>query len=119
MPISSICLNRSMDPKTTITFSTMAIAAVTILFALGPIIVNQAFAYSGVVGYGSYGGVVGYGSYTSYVGYHHHHHHHHHHYYGGNGPYGGGLGGGNGPYGGGLGGGNGPYGGGYGGGNGY
>ena len=40
----------------------MAIAAVTILFALGPIIVNQAFAY---------GGFVGYGSYTVYVGYHH------------------------------------------------
>jgi hypothetical protein len=83
-----------MDPKTTITFSTTAIVAVTILFALGPIIVNQAFAY---------GGVVGYGSYTSYVGYHHNHHHNHHHYYGGNGPYGGGYGGGNGPYGGGYG----------------
>ena len=110
MPISAICLNRSMDSKTTITFSTMAIAAVAILFALGPIIVNQAFAYGGVVGYGSYGGVVGYGSYTGYVGYHHHHHHHHHHYYGGYGPYGGGYSGGNGPYGGG----NGPYGGGYG-----
>jgi uncharacterized membrane protein YgcG len=92
-----------MDSKTSITFSTMAIAAVAILFALGPIIVNQAFAYGGVVGYCSYGGVVGYGSYTGYVGYHHHHHHHHHHYYGGNGPYGGGYGGGNGPYGGGYG----------------
>ena len=104
MPISAICLNRSMDSKTTITFSTMAIAAVAILFALGPIIVNQAFAYGGVVGYGNYGGVVGYGSYTGYVGYHHHHHHHH--YYGGNGPDGGGYGpdgGGYGPDGGGYG----------------
>ena len=100
MPISSICLNRSMDPKTTITFSTMTIAAIAILFALGPIIVNQAFAYGGFVGYGSYDGVLGYGSYIGYVGYHHHHHHH---YHGGNGPYGGGYDGGNGPYGGGYG----------------
>ena len=57
-----------MDPKTTITFSTLAIA-VTMLFALGPLIVNQAFAFGGFVGYGSYDGVVGYGSYTVDVGY--------------------------------------------------
>jgi hypothetical protein len=84
-----------MDAKSTITFSTttMAIAAVTILFALGPIIVNQAFAYGSFVGYGSYDGLVGYGSYTSYVGYHHHHHHqHYHHYYGGHHYYGDGYG---------------------------
>ena len=90
-----------MDPKTTITFSTLAIAAVTMLFALGPLIVNEAFAYGGFVGYGSYDGVVGYGSYTGYVGYHHRphlHHHHYQHYYGGNG-----YGGGNGPYGNGYG----------------
>jgi len=67
----------------------MTIAAVAIVFALGPIIVNQAFAYGGNVGYGSYGGYVGY--------HHHHHHHHHHHYYvgvygGGHGHYGGGYG---------------------------
>ena len=86
MPISTICLNRSMDSKTTITFSAM-IAAVAIVFALGPTIVNQASAYGGYVGYGSYGGYVGY----------HHHHHHHHHYYGG------GYGGGHGPYDGGYG----------------
>ena len=55
MPISTICLNRSMDSKTTITFGTMTIAAVAIVFALGPTIVNQAFAYGGYVGYGSYG----------------------------------------------------------------
>jgi hypothetical protein len=48
-----------MNSKTTITCSTMAIAAVAILFALDHIIVNEAFAYGGVVGYGSYGGVVG------------------------------------------------------------
>jgi len=77
-----------MDSKTTITFSAM-IAAVAIVFALGPTIVNQASAYGGYVGYGSYGGDVGY--------HHHHHHHHHHHYYGG------GYGGGYGPYGGGYG----------------
>src|SRR5215831_7656001 len=87
--------------------SALAIAAVTMLFALGPIIVSQAFAYSGFVGYGSYDGVVGYGSYTIDVSYHHHsHHHHYHHYYGG-----GGHGGGYGPSGsqyGGYGGGYGP-----------
>ncbi|MFZ0512092.1 MAG: hypothetical protein WAM14_10840 [Candidatus Nitrosopolaris sp.] len=49
---------------TTITFSTMAIAAVAILFALGPMVGNQqAFAYGGSGGYG----------------------YHHHHYYGGSG----------------------------------
>ena len=68
MPISAIRLNRSMNSKTTITFSTMGIAAVIILFALGPIIVNQAFAYGGFAGYGSYGGFAGYGSYAGYVG---------------------------------------------------
>jgi hypothetical protein len=50
MPISAIRHNRSMDSKATITFSTLAIAAVAILFALDAIIVNQAFAYGGVVG---------------------------------------------------------------------
>jgi len=58
-----------MYPKTVITFSTLAIAAVTMFLALGPLIVNQAFAYGGFVGYGSYDGVVGYGSYTVDVGY--------------------------------------------------
>jgi len=72
-----------MDPKTVITFSTLAIAGVTMFLALGPLIVNQSFAYGGFVGYGSYDGVVGYGSYTVDVGYHHHRHHHHHHYGGG------------------------------------
>jgi len=57
-----------MYPKTVITFSTLAIAAVTMFLALGPLIVNQAFAYGGFVGYGSYDGV-GYGSYTVDVGY--------------------------------------------------
>ena len=53
MRISAIWLNRSMNSR-------MTIAAVAILFALGPIIVNQAFAYGGNVGDGSYGGYVGY-----------------------------------------------------------
>jgi hypothetical protein len=44
MPISAIRHSRSMDSKATITFSTMAIAAVAILFALDAIIVNQVFA---------------------------------------------------------------------------
>src|SRR5215831_5997529 len=97
-----------MDPKTTITFSLALAIAVTMLFALGPLIVNQAFAFGGFVGYGSYDGVVGYGSYTGYVGYHHPHPHHHHYQH--KGPYGNGYGGGNGPYRNGYGGGNGPYG---------
>jgi hypothetical protein len=56
-----------MNSKTTITFGTMAIAAVALLFASGPIVGNQqAFAYY----YGGYG-------------YHHFFHHHffHHHFF--------------------------------------
>jgi hypothetical protein len=62
-----------LNRQRTIFLSTIAIAAVAILFALGPIVGNQqAFAY----GYGGYG-----------YGYHHHY------YYGGYGPYYGGYGG--------------------------
>ena len=63
-----------MKSKTIITFTTMAIAAVALLFASGPIVGNQpAFAYF-------------------YYGYHHFHpyyyHHYYHHYYGHYGHYG-------------------------------
>ena len=80
-----------MDPKTAITFSALAIAAVTMLFALGPLIVNQASAY------GRYDVKV-----VVYVGYHHHPHHHHYHHYYGRGGYGGGYGPSEGGYGGGY-----------------
>jgi hypothetical protein len=58
---------RMLNKQRTIVLSTIAIAAVAILFALGPIVgTQQVFAN---------------------YGYHHHHHHHHynHHYYGGGG----------------------------------
>ena len=40
-----IRFHRSMNSKTTITFSSTAIAAVAILFALGPIVGNQPIKY--------------------------------------------------------------------------
>jgi hypothetical protein len=47
-----------MNSKTTVALSTIAIAAVVLLFASGPIVGNQlAFAWGD---------------------FHHHHHHHHH-----------------------------------------
>jgi hypothetical protein len=46
MPISAHFFHRLMNSKTTITLSTMAIAAVVLLFASGPIVVSQqALAY--------------------------------------------------------------------------
>jgi uncharacterized membrane protein len=66
-----------LNKQRTIVFSTIAIAAVAILFTLGPIVGNQQV-------FANYG-------------YHHHHHHyhyHHHRYGGGYGGMGGGYGGG-------------------------
>jgi uncharacterized membrane protein len=74
-----------LNRQRSIFLSTIAIVAVAILFALGPIVGNQqAFAYGG------YGG----------NSYHHHYyggnsyHHHYYHHYGGGGYGGGGYGGG-------------------------
>ena len=44
MPITAHFFHRLMNSKTTITLSTMAIAAVALLFASGPIVGQQAFA---------------------------------------------------------------------------
>jgi hypothetical protein len=94
-----------MNSKTTITFSTLTIAAVTLLFVSGPILNQQALAgrgsgnigsvghlymgglpgypyFGGYPGYGGYPYMTGYGGYPysdDYVGYHYNHHHHHHH----------------------------------------
>ena len=62
-----------LNKQRTIVLSTIAIATVAILFALGPIVGNQQV-------FANYG-------------YHHHHYHYHHHRYGGGGM-GGGYGGG-------------------------
>ncbi|MFZ0515162.1 MAG: hypothetical protein WAM14_26430 [Candidatus Nitrosopolaris sp.] len=88
----------SMNSKTTITFTTLTIAAVALVFVSSPILGNQqALAtnignvghlydggypyfggYPGYTGYGGHPYYPGYGGYPYY--YHHHHQYYHNHY---------------------------------------
>jgi hypothetical protein len=72
-------LNKSAKQKT-IALSTVAIAAVMVLFVSGPLVTNQqALAYRYYHGYHGY-----YGYYYRYHGYYHGHYHRYHpyHYHG-------------------------------------
>jgi hypothetical protein len=86
---------------TTITYNTLTIAAVALLFISVPILNQQALTanakgsgnighlylgglpvypyFGGYPGYGGYPYITGYGGYPYYDGYYYHHHHHHHH----------------------------------------
>ncbi|MGC2682336.1 MAG: hypothetical protein WA323_10740 [Candidatus Nitrosopolaris sp.] len=86
---------------TTITYNTLTIAAVALLFISVPILNQLALTanakgsgnighlylgglpgypyFGGYPGYGGYPYITGYGGYPYYDGYYYHHHHHHHH----------------------------------------
>jgi hypothetical protein len=72
-----------MNSRTTVTFSNMAIAAVVLLFASGPIVTDH-HASAAIYHYGHYGHYHGhyYGHYRHYHGHYYGHYRHYHGHYG-------------------------------------